>query len=215
MRNIITLVVTMLSLNIVAQQDPEAKIILDRVSEKINTYETITAEFEFEIENRLENVKSKSSGKIYIKGDKYKLDSEGTTVYYDGKTMWSYMEDIKEVTITESNAEDADFVDNPAKIFTFYSTDFKYMLKGEAKVDDKWTYEIDLFPNDLNQPYSRYKIFIDKSNDLLYHISAIGKEGYNYSATINKADFNKQMEDSKFTFDPKTVEGIEVVDMRF
>ena len=47
-------------------------------------------------------------------------------VYFDGKTMWTYAEDIQEVTITEPDMDDEDFLSNPAKILTWYNRDFKY-----------------------------------------------------------------------------------------
>jgi outer membrane lipoprotein carrier protein len=198
-----------------AQQDPEAKIILDRVSEKMKKYTSIEADFELLIENKMDNLHSKSSGAIQIKGEKYYMESMGTSVFYNGKTMWSYMDDINEVTITEPNKEDGDFIDNPALIFSFYNRDFKYRLIGEAKVDNIWTYEIDLYPKNLNQPYSRFKLFIQKDNDAIYMLKAISKDAIDYTIFITNSRFNKPMDDSKFTFIPANYPKIEIVDMRF
>ena len=198
-----------------AQQDPEAKEILDRVSEKMKNYKTIEADFELIIENRMDNLHSKSSGAIQVKGEKYFMESMGTTVYYNGESMWSYMEDINEVTITQPSKEDGDFVDNPALIFSFYNRDFKYRLVGEAKVDEYWTYEIDLYPYNLNQPYSRFKLFIRKDTDAIYMVKAISKDAIDYTIFITNTRFDKEMDDAKFTFIPKNYPDIEVVDMRF
>jgi outer membrane lipoprotein-sorting protein len=118
-----------------SQQDPEAKKILDQVSAKTKNSQTIQSDFELVIENKKENKLSKSKGLIKIKGEKYYMESMGSKVYFDGKTMWSFMEDVNEVTISQPSQTDDDFVENPAKIFTFYNRDFKYHLVGEAKME--------------------------------------------------------------------------------
>ncbi|MCG8697918.1 MAG: outer membrane lipoprotein carrier protein LolA [Bacteroidales bacterium] len=196
------------------QQDPEAKKILDKVSAKIKSYETIITDFEFLIEDKIQNLKSNSSGTVYIKDDKYKVVSPGSLVMYNGDNMWDYSEDINEVTISKPNKDDNDFMENPAKIFTFYERDFKFRLRGEAKVDNVWTYEIDLYPVNLNQPYSRYKVYVNKTTEMIYMIAAIGKEGVDYTATIKNSKFNTPLPDSDFSFNTSKYPGIEIVDLR-
>jgi outer membrane lipoprotein carrier protein len=66
-----------------AQQDPEAKKILDRVSAKNKNYTTIQTKFVLTIENRRENKKSSTSGFLKTKGPKYYMESFGTKVYYE------------------------------------------------------------------------------------------------------------------------------------
>jgi outer membrane lipoprotein-sorting protein len=216
MRLTIILIVTILATSsIYSQQDPAAKEILDRASEKMKSHETIEADFELIIDNRMDDLHSKSTGSIQVKGEKYYMESMGSTVYYNGTTMWSYMIDINEVTITEPSKNEGDFVDNPALIFSFYNRDFKYRLIGEAQVDNIWCYEIDLYPINLDQPYSRFKFFIQKSNDAVYMLQALSKDGIDYTIFIMNSRFNTPMNDAMFTFKPENYPDIEIVDMRF
>ena len=196
-------------------QDPEAKKILDRVSQKTKAYSTIQADFELNIENKQIKKTTKTTGLIKIKGDKYYMESMDTKVYFDGKTMWNYLVDDKEVTITTPDTSEMDFTENPVKIFTFYNNDFKYVLVGESRFDIGWTYEIDLFPKDLKQPYSRFKLFIRKDNDDIYMISAVGKDGITYTAYLKNLKYNEEIPDSQFTFDPAKHKKVEIEDMRF
>jgi outer membrane lipoprotein-sorting protein len=198
-----------------SQQDPEAKVILDRVAEKTKTYSSIQADFELIIENKQDNKTSKNVGSIKIKGNKYYVESMGSKVYYDGKTMWSYLEDLNEVNISSPDTTKEDFIENPAKIFNFYNRDYKYQLVGEVRMDAGWMYQIDLFPNNLDQPYSRYKLFIHKDSDDLYKVVAVGKDGINYTANIKNAKYNESLNDDFFTFKPEKHKGIQINDMRF
>jgi outer membrane lipoprotein-sorting protein len=197
-----------------SQQDPEAKKILDQVSEKVKNCQTIQADFELVIEDKKTNKSSKSKGLVKIKGDKYYMESVGTKVYFNGKTMWSYLDDVNEVTISEPDQTDNDFVENPAKIFTFYNRDFKYHLVGEARMDEGWMYEIDLFPNSLDQPYSRIKIYVGRDNLELFKVQAVAKDGMVYSAYIRNTKYDQPMNDAIFQFSPEKHKGIEIVDLR-
>lgn len=201
-------------LNGYSQQDPEAKKILDKAAEKTKNYATIQADFKLVVEDKKENTKEESQGKVKIKGEKYVLESMGTTVFFDGKTMWTYTKDIEEVTITEPDMDDDDFLSNPAKILTWYDRDFKYRYVQEAVVNGIAMHEIDLFPNDLNQPYSRIKLFIGKNDMLLYSVKSVGKEGVDYSVKINNYILDKELNDNQFAFDKEKYKKAEIVDMR-
>jgi outer membrane lipoprotein-sorting protein len=203
------------SADLCAQQDPEAKKILDRVAEKTKNCQTIQADLELVIENRRDGQVTKNVGVVKIKGDKYYLESTGSKVYFDGKTLWSYMEDINELTITEPDSTDDDFMENPSKIFTFYNRDFKYRLVGEARLDEGWMYEIDLFPINLDQPYSRFKVFVHRDTNELFMVTAVSKDGVDYSVYLKKIKYNIPLSDDLFTFKPENFKGIEVNDMRF
>ena len=198
-----------------AQQDPEAKIILDRVAAKTKSHSSIQADFELTIENRRDDKVSKTEGKIIIKGDKYYMESLGSKIYFDGTTLWTYQEEINEVIISVPDPDDDDFVENPSKIFDFYNRDFKYRLREEVKLNEGWMYAIDLFPNNLEQPYSRFKVLIKKDTDELFLITAVGKDGIDYSASLFNTRYNAALSDDLFSFNPEDHKGIEVVDMRF
>lgn len=198
-----------------SQQDPAAKEILDRVATKNKQYESIQANFKLIIENRRDDQTSTSSGIIKIKGDKYFIESMGTKVFFNGTTLWSFMEDINEVTISEPDQDEDNIIENPVKIFDFYDRDFKYHLVGEAKLDEGWMYEIDLFPNSLQQPYSRFKIYIKRETEELFMLKAIGKDGIDYVAFLKNMKYNQGLADSDFEFDPSKYKGIQVIDLRF
>ena len=74
-RRIITLLyLIIITPNIIIAQNKIAKDILDQLSEKGQTYEDITAEFEGSFSNNNQGIYEDISGKIWIKGDMYKLD---------------------------------------------------------------------------------------------------------------------------------------------
>ena len=209
-----SLLVFLLSGILVGQQDPEAKKILDRVAAKTKKYKTIQADFKLSVINRPEKNTSSSEGKIKIRGDKYQMDMLGSKVYYDGKTMWNYTPDVKEVTITEPDKNDSDFMDNPAKIFTWYNRDFKYQFIKKFEKDGNSYYEIYLFPKNLNQPYVRFNVVINADTDQISSITSVGKEGVDYKIELSNIVTDQPLDDSIFEFNTTKHKKVEVIDMR-
>jgi hypothetical protein len=117
--------------------------------------------------------------------------------------------------ISEPDEEDDDFVENPSKIFDFYNRDFKYKLREEILMDEGWMYSIDLFPINLQQPYSRFKVLIKKDTEELFFITAVGKDGIDYSASLFNTKYNENLKDELFIFRPENHKNIEIVDLRF
>ena len=171
-------------------------------------------DFDLVIEDRKENTKNTSTGNLVLKQKKYKLTSNGSTVYYNGNTMWTYVSANNEVTITEPKDNSGDFMSNPAAFFTSYKNDFKYRYVKQSTVNGITCHEIDLFPKNLDQPYSRVKIFINTKTDLPVSIKSVGKDGVDYTVVLKNAILNREIPDADFTFDPARFKKVEIVDMR-
>jgi outer membrane lipoprotein-sorting protein len=191
----------------------KAKEILDKVSAKTRSYKSISADFTFSMENLQEDISETNTGTILIKGDKYKVSLMGVDTYFDGKVIYTYMEEAEEVNITEPDPEDEETL-NPATIFTIYEKGFKYRYIGEAAKDGKTFYEIDLYPENRDKPYSRIKLQILKDDLTLYSLRQIGKDGNNYTVVVNSMKTNIPLDDSAFIFDPAKHPDVDVIDMR-
>lgn len=197
-------------------QSPEvikAKQILDEVAAKTKGYQTIRADFSFTLENTQAKVTDTQTGKIIIKGDKYKIDLMGVDTYFDGKTIWMYLRDAGEVNISEPDLMDDETL-NPANIFNIYEEGFKYLHAGETTLNGKKTDVIDLFPEKRDKAFSRIKLYINQGNLQIAKITQIGKDGNNYIIDIKKLEVNVPADDSIFIFDASKHRNVEVIDMR-
>lgn len=200
-----------------SQQDKKAEEILDRMAEKNKAYETIIADFTIKISNlQSEDYNQQRNGTIIIKGDKYKLDLSNSTVFYDGETMWNYLKEANEVNISEpSGSGEQDILNHPNKIFELYKQDFKYKFIGNTTVQGNQAYEIDLYPRDLEEDYSRIRLTVYHENDRIYSAKLYSKDGARYKFLIEEMNVNEQVDDSVFVFDESDFPDVEVIDMRF
>jgi len=195
------------------QSDPKAIEILDRVSAHMQTFKTMYAEFQFILENNQENITDKRYGKIWIKGDKYKIDMMGTETYFNGKSQWTYLKESNEVNITTPDPDDDETI-NPAKIFDIYQKGFKVRYIAQKFEDTRALYVIDLYPIDKSKPFSRITLKIDKDKNELYAFKRFDKDGNYYTIKIGKITPNKPLVESTFLFNKAKHPGVEIIDLR-
>src|ERR1700748_45015 len=79
------------------KSDPEAKKILDAVSSKFKTFNSVQATFTYRVENGTGKQLSSKAGTILMKGTKYHVTFSGQEIYCDGSTIWNYDKSAKEV----------------------------------------------------------------------------------------------------------------------
>ncbi len=201
--------------NSFSQQDPEAKKILDMFSKKTKSYKAYQANFTIIDENRQNQEKTENKGTLLVKGEKYKLEIDKTEIYYDGKLIYNYIPASNEVSISKPGKKTDDvFTNNPSKLFTIYSTDYKYQYLGNLDERGHKCYEVDLYPFDIKRKYSIIKLLIDIDKLELVSSKLIMKSGVNYTVKIDT--FNEQAiaSEKDFVFNIKAHKGIEVVDLR-
>ncbi len=198
-----------------SQQDAKAKEILERVTKTTQSFASLDAKFSFEMNNKVQNIKDKSEGSIILKNKKYKLDlpQMGMKVTCDGKTIWSYMVNSNEVTI--SNLDDAaDEIMDPSKIFTIYEHGYNYKFLNESVDAGVSVYNIELIPQKPTGDIQKIKLMIDKQKMLIHGAVLNGKEGNTVIISVSQYKTDGVFSDADFVFDPKKYKGIEVVDVR-
>ncbi|MEQ7801253.1 outer membrane lipoprotein carrier protein LolA [Pedobacter sp. ASV1-7] len=197
-----------------AQTDAKAKTILNEVSKKYRSYNIVKADFSLLIESKQTNSKDTQQGTLYVKANanKYKVSMTGQEMTSDGKTLWTYLKEEKEVQVTDVNTSDEAL--NPAKIFTIYEKGFKYLYTGDKKVGAKVYQIIDLTPTDINKSYFKIRLTIDKAAKQIASALIFEKNGNKYTYDVKSFVANAKVPESIFTFDAKKFPGVEVVDLR-
>ncbi len=198
-----------------AQQDKKAKRILDKVSEKTRSFSTISADFSFSMKNEEMDIDEKNNGSIKIKGQKYcvELPDVGITVFSDGTTLWNYMKDGNQVTVSNVDDESSELMD-PSAIFSIYEKGFASKFVAEKKAGAKKVYQIDLFPDTDEHDVSKITLLIDKSTMMISSALLYGTDGNIYGIEVKKLVPDKDFADSDFVFDASKYGDVEIIDFR-
>ena len=194
-------------------QDPKAKAILDDLSKVTKAYKTITSDYLFTILNKEKKQTEKQTGKVQVKGSKFKLEIPGNTIVCDGKKIWAHNKDANEVTIKSFDANNEDQL-NPSKIFTMYETGYKYKYEKEEKVGTAVCHVIILYPSvkPEKKKFHTVKIFVDKTKKQVAKLVMQMKDGSTQSYEIKAFKPNLEIADAVFVFDTKGFKADQITD---
>ncbi len=215
MRGVLLLFVAVFAANISWAQDAKAKEILDEVSQKTRTYKSIFADFTFSMKNKEMEIDEKNEGSIKLKGQKYcvLLPEVGVEVFSDGTTLWNYMKEGNQVTISNIDDESSELMD-PSSIFTIYERGFKSEFVAEKALGEKTVYQINLFPDSDEFDVSKIEISIDKATMMIHAATLYGTDGNLYGILVNKFNSNNDFPESDFVFNASKYPDVEVIDFR-
>lgn len=216
MKKLLVIIPLFFALLIKAQdQDPKAKLILDELSKVTKSYKTITADVLFTVLGKDKKpVEKPQNWKINVKGQKFKLDIPGTSIVCDGKTLWNYNKDAKEVTIKNFDSENDD--QNPAKIFTMYESGYKYRFDKEEKAGLILCNVIELFPTlkPEKKKFHTVKLYVDKVKKQIVSLKMMMKDGGTQIYDVKTLKPNNEMADALFVFDLKGFKSDQINDER-
>ena len=183
---------------IMAQNDPVAEKILNKVSEKLNSYKNIYAEFKYSLTNKKAGVKQETKGKITIQGDKFYANYMGIDDIYDGQKRYQVIHENEEVNISK-HKDDDEFT--PNKIFTFYKKGYRQKMDIKQKNKGRTIQYIKLIPKDSNSPEDYILLGIDTKTYNIHNAIIMEKNGSVINLDITKFQTNQVLPEKLFRFD--------------
>ena len=191
MKKLFSLAIVVLSIvSAHAQNDPNAKKILDMVSAKVKSFSTITANFSINSVSSKGKNNGVKSGIISIKGAKYVLAQGKMQVICDGVKTYNF-DGAKTITVT--SLEESNQSLSPQKILSGdYAKDFVCKLIGTRA----GLSEIEMKPIDARKNFSKV-VILDKSNNTLqvsFSNLVSNKVLDNAMFVFNKAKYPKDVE---------------------
>jgi len=206
----VILLLSLLTLTLSAQKDPEALQVLSDFSRKATTAPSVTIDFKLITSDSQAGDVTSMSGSAIISGDKYKLELDDYNIWTDGSIVWNYLPDANEVTITETDPDDDSFITKPSLLFTLYEEGYKIRLVEQTT--NEWV--IDLYPEDIASDLIRIRLKIGKAQYDLNGAEYKTKDGITMTLIADKYDLTFKPAADFFTFNPTEHKGIDVIDMR-
>lgn len=186
----------------VARAETAAEV-LDRVLKTLDDAQGWSADFTITADD------GSSSGELLLSGDRFAIKGEGASIWYDGKTQWSYSEATSEVNITEPTADELAEV-NPLVILK--SDPDTYQLKIKKK--NKSTILLQLTDKTDAMSISRASVMIDPSTYLPQAAEVETSSGERMTLVLKNLKKLKSAAAALFRFNPATLPGVEIIDLR-
>ena len=205
MKKIYFLILSLICLTTLdAQNDINAKKILDNLKTKLKSASGITANFSLKSITSKGKPNGTKAGTISSKGQKYILKQGTTEIICDGAKIYNY--DGKK-TITISEVEESNQTLSPQNLLSNFSDkDFTYKLisnKGNLA-------EIELYPTDKRKNFVKVNIFIDNTKNIITKAKILDKSQNTVEFALSNINTSAKLNDNLFVFNkakyPKDVE---------
>jgi outer membrane lipoprotein-sorting protein len=182
-----------------AQQDKEAKALLDKVTAKVKSYDNITIDFKYSLHNGKENINQDSNGTVVMKGNQYVLNFMGITQIFDGKKNYSIVPEDEEITISKVDEKD-DSAITPSKMLTFFNTGYKFSMDIVQNIGGKKIQFVKLTPSSAKDQRKEILVGIDTKTNNIYSVIETAKKGTKTTLTVNSFKTNQPLPKNQFTF---------------
>ena len=184
----------------VATYGQTAKSVLDKAAATVSAKEGIKANF------RLSGTHGNTKGSIAVKGRKFYATTPQATVWFDGKTQWTYMKNNDEVNVANPTESQLQAI-NPYNFINLYKKGYNYTLNKSGN-----DYVVHLTASNPQTKIKEMFISVDKKS---YHPTQIKMLQGNKWTIFYITDLRKEaLPDSQFRFNAKDFPTAEVIDLR-
>lgn len=192
---------SVLTMGIYAADNMTARKVLDKTAAVVGKKSGAQAQF------HIANAKlGNASGTIAIKGNKFNARTADATVWFNGKTQWTYMKNTDEVNVTTpTQAQQTQM--NPLTFINMYKSGYKLSMKT---VEGK--YEVRMVAENKSRSVQEMYIVVNPKTFVPTQVRMRQKDSW---TTINISNFKATPQsDAVFTFNKKDFPSAEIVDLR-
>lgn len=209
---IISIWIALLTLPVFAQQQMQAKVVLDKTAATFEKAGGIRAEFNVTVFNK-SRMGGQSAGVIELKGEKFVLKTDDGITWFDGKTQWSYLRSSDEVNISNLTGTELQGL-NPYALLQIYRHGFDYKIGSLKNFGGKPVYEVVLTATDKKRDLSRIVLYVSKETYQPLFIMMEQRDKSRSEITVTGYQTGLKYADGMFVFDKKQYPHAEVIDLR-
>lgn len=192
-------------------QAQKAQDILDKTAAKLKNSGGIEAVFEATAFKGTTETGS-AGGTIKVKGNKFKIESNSLTTWFDGKTQWTLLAGSDEVNVSTPTAAELQAI-NPYSFINIYKKGYTATLT-KASYEGKSVHEVRLLATSKKSSMQKILLTIDPTTLMPLSVRFKNAKGDWTRIRVRSIKTGRKFADATFTFDPKQHPGIEVIDLR-
>jgi outer membrane lipoprotein-sorting protein len=184
----------------IATYGQTAKSVLDKAAATVTMKEGMKADF------KMTGSMGNTSGTIIIKGKMFHATTPQASIWFDGKTQWTYMKDNDEVNISNPTEAQLQAI-NPYNFLNLYKKGYDATLNSNGN-----SHVVHLTAKTANSKIKELFITVDKKS---YHPTQVkllqGKKWTIFDITNLK---KQSASDAQFRFNAKDFPQAEIIDLR-
>lgn len=182
-----------------AQDDNEAKALVKKVLDKVESYDNFVIDFSYTLENKAQNLKQETRGDVSIKDEKYVLKLMGTTQIFDGNKIYTIVPEDDEVTISAYDEMNSDQI-TPSKMLTFYEEGYRFKMDILQNIQGRKIQYVELIPIDSDNEMKQILLGIDKQTNHIFNLIQIQPDDTRIEFRVTKFRTNEPLSATHFEF---------------
>lgn len=187
----------LLSVAIYAQT---ATSVLDKAAATVTMKEGVKADF------KMSGSMGNTSGTIVIKGKKFHATTPQASVWFDGKTQWTYLKDNDEVNVSTPNESQLQAI-NPYNFLNLYKKGYKATMNSNGN-----SHVVHLTASSDDRKIKELFVTVDKKTYQPTQVKLLqGKKWTVFDITNIK---KQATADAEFRFNAKEFPHAEIIDLR-
>jgi outer membrane lipoprotein-sorting protein len=184
----------------VATYAQTAKSVLDKAAATVTVKEGVKANFKMTASN------GTTSGTLLLKGRKFHATTPVATIWFDGKTQWTYLKNNDEVNVSNPTEAQLQAI-NPYNFINLYKKGYNATLNKSGK-----DYVVHLTATDKSKKIQELFVSVNKTN---YHPTQVKLLQGKKWTVFDISDLKRQnIPDSLFQFNSKDFPNAEIIDLR-
>ena len=204
MKKILLLIFGLFMMLSYSQDNSDAELLLNKVSENIKNYENIYINYAYTLQNIEEDINQTNNGSFVTEDEKWRFEMLGVTRIFDGNKLYSISPDDEEVTISSQDPEDETTI-TPNKMLYFYEEGYYFEMDesrfvGNGQFRKKIQY-VKLIPKDSEAEIKYILLGIDTEFNQIYEVIETGKNETVTTISIVDFEFNLTLDSKLFVFD--------------
>ena len=184
---------------LLAQGPDQAKYLLTQVSAKIKKQKNLRFEFQYVLENKEEDIRQETEGKVTLAGDQYKLEFLEVIQLFDGDKIYTIVPENEEITVSAPEESESISV-NPSQLLNFYEEGYGYEWDINQKVMGRNIQFVKLIPTEENEDVQYLLLGIDIAKNSIYKLIEIGNNKTSSTLTIKNQEENISLPPDFFKF---------------
>ena len=182
-------------------QAQTAKQVLDKCAARVSSRDGVKADFTMTSAQY-----GNASGKIAVKGKMFHATTPMATMWFDGKTLWTYMSKNEEVNVTNPSEAQLQVL-NPYNFVNMYKKGYDYTMTHSASA-----YTVHLTAVDQSRRVKEMFITVDKKSYNPTEVKLLQKQKWTTFVISNLT--TTKIADAEFRFNSKDFPTAEVIDLR-
>ena len=174
--------------------------VLDKAASTIALKDGVKADF------KMTGGMGSASGTIVIKGKKFHATTPQATIWFDGKTQWTYLKDNDEVSVTTPNESQLQTI-NPYNFLNLYKKGYDASLNSTVN-----THVVHLTATSTERKIKELFITVDKKTNYPTQVKLLQGKKWTVFDISNLKKQNTP--DSQFKFNSKDFPKAEIIDLR-